>query len=563
MSFIKKTTNKIFLFAKKYRYEFLIFLFFVLVRIPNLGHDSFNTDVWRWKSRSYDFGSGIASGDFKRTLQMYHPGVTLMWLGSAGIQINNTYAGIKGQSLVADNDVNIIFQLDLIQKILVVSAQAVAVCFIFYALRNMFGFKYSLISIFILTLEPFYLGLSRMFHLEGLVSNFMLSSVIWLYYFFQDKKNNKRLVVSAVFAGFSFLTKTSSVFLIPFCGLTSFIFVFSGIKYKNIKELFEKGFWKKILSFCKIFFSWFGIAFAVFFIFWPALWVDFAGVFTTLYSGIKDVGVEGDHIHVYFGKLTENPGLSFYFVVLGFRSSIYLLLGFIGSLFIRKKIPLNYRKFLDYLLIFVFFFFLQLTIPTKKLDRYILPMLVVMSLASSIFVVWLFEKLKFKKMYIALFLFPIVLTVFFLHRDYLSYYNPMFGGIKTGVKVLEPKWLIGNDEIVKYFQNIKKEKGFEDSYGDSFETLVYKGYGRRLQNVLTVGFKEKYYTQIWPYFREFGAWAVVKELTPFAEKTKYFVYPVWFDESSSEDRVNLKFQGTISLRGAPLYNVYTNESIGK
>ena len=103
----------------------------------------------------------------------------------------------------------------------------------------------------------------------------------------------------------------------------------------------------------------------------------------------------------------------------------------------------------------------------------------------------------------------------------------------------------------------------EFSSGVSFEELVYKSHGKKLNNVLTVGFKEKYYTQIWPFFREFGAWAVVKELTPFADKTKYFVYPVWFDEGVTENRFKLKYIDTISLRGAPLYNVYTNESIGK
>jgi len=562
-SLSKNKLGKVGSFFKKYKYEILVFLFFVLVRVPNLGHDSFNTDVWRWKSRSYDFGSGVSGGDFKKTLQMYHPGVTLMWLGSAGVQINNTYAGFKGQSLVADDDVSIIFQLDFIQKMLVVCAQGFAVAFTFYVLRNIFGYKYSMLVVFMLTLEPFYLGLTRMFHLEGLVSNFMLASVVWLYYYFLNVKNKKRLVISAVFAGFSFLTKTSSVFLILFCALVTLIYIFRDENYKNIKGFIKNGLWKKTKEFSGIFFLWFAVAFLTFFIFWPAMWVDMVGVFKSLYEGIVTVGVEGDHIHYYFGKLTENPGPGFYFVVLGFRSSIYLLLGFIGSLFIRKRLPKYYRNFLDFLLIFTFFYFIQLTIPTKKLDRYILPMLVVMSLCSSMFIMWIFEKFKFNKLKMGVFILPVVLTAFFLHPDYLSYYSPLFGGIKTGVKVLEPKWLIGTDEIVDYFKNIHEEKNMEVSLGTSFESLVYKGYGRKLNNVLTVGFKEKYYTQIWPFFREFGAWAVVKELTPFADKTKYFVYPVWSDDSALEDRYDLKYIDTISLRGAPLYNVYVNENLVK
>ena len=93
--------------------EILVFVFFVLIHLPNLGHDNFNTDVWKWKSRSYNFGSAVLGGDFSHTLQTYHPGVTLMWLGSIGARINNFLAGIKGQSLIADENVNIIFQLAL------------------------------------------------------------------------------------------------------------------------------------------------------------------------------------------------------------------------------------------------------------------------------------------------------------------------------------------------------------------------------------------------------------------------------------------------------------------
>jgi len=138
----------------------------------------------------------------------------------------------------------------------------------------------------------------------------------------------------------------------------------------------------------------------------------------------------------------------------------------------------------------------------------------------------------------------------------------MFGGLKTGVKVLEPKWLIGMEEIVNYFKKLSEEQGSAFSSGVSFEELVYKKFGKDLKTTMTVGFKEKYYTQIWPFFREFGAWAVIKELKPFADRTKYFVYPVWDDTSNSESGIELSYFDSISLRGITLYNVYKNEMEG-
>ena len=73
---------------------------------------------------------------------------------------------------------------------------------------------------------------------------------------------------------------------------------------------------------------------------------------------------------------------------------------------------------------------------------------------------------------------------------------------------------------------------------------------------LTVGFQEKYYTQIWPFIDEIGGRTVIEDLTPQAIKTKYFIYPVWDDESASEDRFNLIYIGSIKERGVKLYRVY-------
>ena len=549
----------------------LIFLFFVLVHLPDLGHDNFNTDVWKWKSRSYNFGSAVLGKNFEQSLQTYHPGVMLMWLGGAGAKLTNYWAESQGRPVVADDSVDIIFQIDFVQKLLVVLVIAFTVASIFHIFSKIFGFKYALVSTVLLTLEPFYLGLTRVFHLEGLVSTFMLASIVWLYYFFLDSDKIKRLVFSAFFAGLAMLTKTSAFFLVLYFGLVTLIFVYREGKYNfKKKELFKflkENTGKFFAKFGKLFLIWFGVLVVVFFALWPAMWVAPGKVIQALYSGVANVGVEGDHFQFYFGKFVENPGPGFYFVVLALKSSIYLLAGFIGALIIRKKLPENLRKFMDYLLIFVFFYFIQLTIPTKKLDRYILPALVVISLISSMFYVWVFEKIKFKKVWQKvtcgiLFFIPAIYTNVYVHPDYFSYFNPLFGGLKTGVKVIEPKWLIGGTEIVDYFTDLSEKTGMEPSWSASFEEMVYKGHGRNLRKTMTVGFKEKYYSQVWPFFREKGIWAVIESLTPFANKTKYFVYPVWDDTSAQEKRFGLSYFDTIYLRGVPLYNVYKSQMEG-
>src|SRR3989304_9797805 len=92
---------------KNYKIEIIFVLLFILSRFPDLGYDVFNTDVWKWKARSYDFGTGVFTWDLEKTIQKYHPGVTLMWLGTAAIKVYNFYS----ERNPAARRIGMIFQL--------------------------------------------------------------------------------------------------------------------------------------------------------------------------------------------------------------------------------------------------------------------------------------------------------------------------------------------------------------------------------------------------------------------------------------------------------------------
>lgn len=525
---------------RRFKYEILVVLFFVFVRIPDLGNDIFNTDVWKWKARSYDFTTGIFTLDFGKTYQKYHPGVTLMWVGSAGIKIQNFYHKVilnsPGQELAN------IFELHFIQKFLLVTTIGIVFAFCFYVLRSLFGLQFAVISAFLLSFEPFYVALTRVFHLEGLVSTFMLASALWFYYYLTDETYKKRLVISAIFGGLAFLTKTSSLYLLLFVGLMSFL-------DKCRKDSFVKSLKATLPTVLK----WLGVSLIVFIILWPAIWAEPLYVISQLYRGIAEIGVETEHIQIYFGKLVENPGSTFYPVVLALKSSVFLLPGLVGSLIVMRDFDEKKKRFTKFLLIYSFFYFLQLTIPTKKLDRYILPSLMSLSLVSTMFYLWVLQKLDKGRKALPIFLIctPIFLSVL-IHPDYLSYYNPLFGGLRTGVAILEPKWMIGERELVSYFENIKREWK-EPSENVSLEELVDS---EEIKEVLVVALPEKYYTQVWPFFRKDNMWAVIKDLTAFAKYAKYFVFPVWEDDSSLDSRFKLEYVDSIKKNGVPLYNVY-------
>lgn len=529
-----------------FKYEFVIFVLFVLIRLPFLGHDNFNTDVWRWKSRIYDFGSGIFTAHFEKTLQMYHPGVTLMWIGTVAVKVYNLYYIVTTGANPPDNAIKTIFELDFVQNLFIVFVIGLTLTSVFYVLRKLFSYKFAFISVLLLTLEPFYSALTRVVHLEGLMSTFMLASFVWLYYFLETGQKKKLYVIlSSFFTALALLTKSSSLYMLPFAGLTLFVWEF--VRDRKILQSIKKS----LLTYSK----WLLVVMLFFFILWPAMWVVPQNALHDYFIGIFDVGVEGGHEQFYFNKFVEDPGPSFYFVVLWYRVSLLMLVGLVGYLITFKKFEKSKNNFALYLFMFLAFYFLEVSIPTKKLDRYLLPTIIGLSFISSIFYDYLLSK-KYKKFIfipVAMFIVHIG-TALMIHPDYLSYFNPLGGGLKTGIYVLEPKWMIGQREVVNYFKG----------YLDRGEYYVYSGnesfYNvKKNEDKLTVAFPEKYYTQIWPFIREIGGWAILEGLAPEARRTNFFVYPVWDDFAYKKDDFKLTYVGNIKVRGVPVYNVYKRE----
>ncbi|OGC70092.1 hypothetical protein A2415_00645 [candidate division WWE3 bacterium RIFOXYC1_FULL_39_7] len=527
-------------FIKNYKLEILVFVFFLLTRVPDLGHDSFNTDVWKWKTRSYDFSSGVFNLRPELTIQKYHPGVTLMWLGTLGIKVANVY--IENFSV---DSVKSIFVLDAVQKWFIVASIALGMSAAFYVIRKLFGYEFALFSIALMSFEPFFVGLSRVMHLEGMMSVFMLTSALWLYYFLDSSDKRHRLFISALFASLAILTKTSALYMIPFTFLV--LVTHSNIRFQKVKELFKFS--------VKNFLLWLSAVITFSILFWPALWSVPVDVFNVLYRGIFVIGVDTEHIQYYFGRLVEDPGYLFYIVVLLYKSSVYLLVGIALLFAVFKKLQTKEKRLIGYLLLFALFYTIELTLPSKKLDRYILPAMLALSLVVSFSLFYCLQKVKVpNKLKYLLFFIPAVALLTFIHPDYFSYYNPMYGGLKKGIFVIEPKWMIGTPEVVEFFKVEAEKEKFEFSDVDeSFEELINT---KRVGRVLTVAFPEKYYTQIWPFFRELGGWAVIEDLGPFAKNTNYFVYPVWEDLSVKETRVDLVHYYVIKVRGVPIYNVY-------
>ncbi len=564
---MNKVMNKIGKLIRKFNIEVAVFVFFIAIHLPFLGHEMFNTDAWKWKARTYDFGQGVFTLNFEKTIQKYHPGVTLMWVGTGAVKAYNLYYDLVLGHPPANNDVTT-FELHFTQKLLLVTVISLVLASCVYVLKREFGKRVALFFGLLVSLEPFYYALTRVFHLEGLMSTLMLASFLWFYHYLQEKKPFK-LILASFFAALAFLTKTSSLYLVPFMALLAFLHRLFKVSYfneftekaqlKDSQQIGKVSYFLKntilllkqsIQRFFKVLYSlewlkpfgiWLLLSYLGFYLFWPAMWTMPEKALETVYRGVSTIGMERGHLQIYFGEMTENPGPYYYLVVFALRSSVVLFLGILLSFFTFKWSDKKEKKFLLYTVLFTVFYAIQITIPSKKLDRYILPSILSLSLIVSFLFSHLYTRLR-KGVGMVLILLILGWGIFNfvkLEKDYFSYFNPLFGGLETGMRILEPKWIIGHHEIVDYLKDQQIPEEYENDNGE-----------------VMIAFPEKYYAQIWLFVKELGYRPVIKDLTPHAKQAHLFFYPIWFDDSYKEERFPLEYEKTIYLRDVPVWNVY-------
>ena len=506
--------------------------FYVIIRLPYLGFSNFNTDSFKWKTRIYDFGSGVFNLNLDQTVQKYHPGVTLLWIGTFSVKFFNFINDNLFSQSLPDGSIDFVFALNFYQILFIVLAQAGLVFLLFYFLAQIYDPVKSFLILLVLTLEPFFMGITTTLHLDGLLNLFILNFLVTFYLFL---KNNNRLYLSlsAIFMGLALLTKTTALLFFPV--------VIIGFIAKYI--LFKDTNWLLVLKNTLLFSL---TSFLVYFIVWPGMWSDPINTLNYVYKGVT-VGTE-DHSQIYFGNLVSDPGPFYYLIVTLIKGTIYIF----PALLLVAYIQLNtsYRKYTFEIFLFLssILYLIEITIPSKKLDRYIFSFMILLSL---IIYSYLYD---FSKKILIYFLGINLFFVFYLNFDYFSYYNPLVGGIKNSILWVEPKWIFGQKEITSYFSEEMKNNKFEEF---SDETLLVKTPEKN--NNLIVAVPEKYYTQLYPYFRLIKARLVINTLKPEAVKARYFIFPVWEDTSVSENftqRYNLTMYDQIKVRGVSIFNIY-------
>ena len=430
---------------------FFIFVFLVS-RLLNIGKDAINPDAVNWHYRSQQFVVGLKQGQFEKTYQHYHPGVVLMWVTGIPIEIYKQITNVQNY----DQYNFLEFHQVAIGSLVLV--QLALSLLIIKLLAEEVGLTKSVLVSLLFSLEPFFLGNSRLYHMDVLFSLFMLISLLYGYRFIKHTKYPD-LILTSVFCSLSFLTKSIGIGLVPYIASMFFILF-----------LKQKLPFKKLILYILIFLGVFGL---VTFILFPALWVKPFYYIKEIFSEGERVGVRKGHEQIILGEVTNNAGTWFYPLVILMKFSPLILTGFFIYLFnfiknFKYKIGVAYMhhllkkiSFPLFIGIFYLAYFLVMTYPSKKIDRYMIPLFPVFAL----YAVLGFLKVKKIVLYILAVLF-IVIPLFTYFPYYFTYTSPVFISAENANKIVGQKpFGVGILEVKNYIvDNYDQENlGFYDT----------------------------------------------------------------------------------------------------
>jgi len=194
-----------------------------------LGLDRFVTvDEPRWLVRSAGFYAALAKGDLKSTYQKEHPGVTVTWAGTAGflwrfpgyikIVPTGSITPTRLHNYMRSYGVPSLNVLAAGRFFLVIAILAALGLSCLLAAR-MLGMLPAALAFLFVALDPFSIGLSRLLHLDGLLSALMLLSLLAFVAYLYHGRRRADLLLSGIAAGLAWLTKSPAFFLVPFFGL--------------------------------------------------------------------------------------------------------------------------------------------------------------------------------------------------------------------------------------------------------------------------------------------------------------------------------------------------------
>jgi hypothetical protein len=440
-------------------------LLFLLAFVPRVMYPV--SRPLQWYFRSAQFFQAILRGDLAGTLFSEHPGVTVMWLSGAALWGWYGLQSLLGLNPPTPLETEGYAFFDRVTVAVVPLALVVALGIIWgwYLLRRLFGSRpfgrrVAWVAAVLWAIDPFYLVNSKALHLDATLSTLMVLSALWMLVYLRERRW-RYLILSAILGGLAILTKISAVFLFPFWGLCVLVDWLPSIH--GFRSLFSN-----LWSLVSRVLLWLLIAAAVFFVLWPALWVQPAASFDWVIN--EGILLHKDDVRdqplFYRGTLgVQDPGPGFYLDTILFRTT-FLTLPFVVvgllALWCRQR---EERLSLLLLVSFAAFFFIQMSLSGWKDGRYLLPIFLTFDILAACGLVWWAGRLPLKslvQMGVVGGLLVVQAVVVFSHHPYYgTHYNALLGGQRAAERVFPlAEWGEGLDLAGQYVDSQPGAKDF-------------------------------------------------------------------------------------------------------
>jgi 4-amino-4-deoxy-L-arabinose transferase-like glycosyltransferase len=327
------------------------------------------------------------------------------------------------------------------------------------------GLWAALLGLLLVASDPFHIALSRVLHVDALMSSLMLLSLLAFLNYVYTGRRGRDLVISAVAAGLAWLTKAPAFFLIPFVGA---LLLFELWQRSRSREGLPAEYMRWA---ARSLGTWGAVGLLVFVLLWPAMWVDPINSLRAIAGQAIGYARSGHtEAPLFFnGAIVQgDPGLHFYPITYLWRTTPIVLVGLVlaaVALAIPRErlLERSHRRTAAVLVLFTVLFTLMMSLGAKKFDRYLLPVYAPLDLVAATGWLAAARWLQRRSRGLARAGAPALAglavagqvgTVLPAFPYYFSYYNPLLGGTKKAPQVMMIGWGEGLDQAARYLNTM-------------------------------------------------------------------------------------------------------------
>jgi hypothetical protein len=445
-----------------------LWLLALVPRVVGLG-GFLTIDEIKWIEGAGQFTLALHSGDLAQTYWHFFPGITITWGETLALWLGHLISGGDVATYVAAQVADPVHTIGLFRLpgALLTALFAPGA----YLLgRRIWGEWAAALAGGLIALNPFLLAHSRIVNGDAAAAGLMFLSLLAFLRLWQGS-GLRMAALSGVLAGLALLTKLPSPLIVPFIGLSALV------GWQRDKRT---RFWLQALL------LWGLAALLVFIVLWPAMWVNPLGTLQNMLHDTFDVGEAGEgHSTFYRGQVVDDPGWGFYPYAVAFRLTPVVLAGLLLLVLIfrrgsQDRHSIGYRLSTVTLIVYVLFIYVFSSLSPKKLDRYVMAVFPALDMLAAIGyaqisnikrqapnVKYQISKLASWSLIVGVLAAAFVAPYF---PYYLSYYNPLLGGIGRAVREVPVGWGEGLEEAAAWLNAQPDAKSFQVSawYSDIF-----------------------------------------------------------------------------------------------